>query len=209
MGGTDHDQPAVLADVEGPERVARLAARAEAAVVFDRDRIPVIKTGETSAAATLTRARLEELLRAALMLSDEHASHVWVEGDSELAIHADRTRVALAPGILLVGIAVECDQTGPAEVTIPFALGSKELAAGLVMSAPRRPDGPVVIVERWGSLLVAATYRAVLDVLTASAATAGVDSDGNALIPGAVTTDAEGLTVIPQARHAIDRRRLL
>ena len=120
MGGTDHDQPAVLADVEGPERVARLAARAEAAVVFDRDRIPVIKTGETSAAATLTRARLEELLRAALMLSDEHASHVWVEGDSELAIHADRTRVALAPGILLVGIAVECDQTGPAEVTFPF-----------------------------------------------------------------------------------------
>ena len=177
--------------------------------MFRGDRVPVIDAGGTSAVVTLTRPRLEELLRSALALSDDTASHVWLEGDSELVLHAGRARVALAPGIVLVGIAVECDETGPAEVTVPFALGSKELAAGLVMSAPRRPDGPLVVVERWGSVIVAAAYRALLDVLTATAAAAGVDRDGDALIPGAVISDGRRLTITPQARHAIDRGRLL
>lgn len=148
-------------------------------------------------------------MRAALALSDAVPSHVWVEADSELALHAARTRVALSPGILLVGIAVECDQSGPGEVTVPFALGSPELAAGLVMSAPQRPDGPAVVVERWGAVLVAAAYRALLDIVTAVAAAAGVDRDGRPLIPGAVTADARRLTITPQARHGIDRGRLL
>lgn len=132
-----------------------------------------------------------------------------MDGDSELAVHAARARVALLPGTLLLGIRVECDQTGPAEVTVPFALGSGDLAAGMVMSAPRRPDGPAAVVDGWGPVLVAAAYRAVLDVVTAAAASAGVDRDGAALIPGAVTTDGKTLAILPQARHAIDRGRLL
>jgi hypothetical protein len=190
-------------------RLAHLAPRVEVAAVLAGPRVPIVDTGQTAQLVRLSRPRLEELLRAALALSEETPSYVWVEGDSELAVHAGRTRVALAPGTLLVAIRVECDQTGSVEVTVPFALGSEELAAGMVMSTPRRPAGPATVVDRWGAVLVAAAYRAVLDVLTAAAAVAGVDRDGQALIPGAAITDGRTLTVVPQARHAIDRGRLL
>jgi hypothetical protein len=72
-----------------------------------------VESGDTASRVTLSRPRLEELLRHALALSDQTPSYVWVDGDSELAVHAARARVALLPGTLLLGIRVECDQTGP------------------------------------------------------------------------------------------------
>jgi hypothetical protein len=200
----------VLPDAEdGPARVGRLSLRARESVVFEGPQVRVVTSGETAKRVTLNRPRLEELLRSALALSEQTPSYVWADGDSELVVHATRTRVALIPGTVLLGIPVECDQTGPAEVAVPFAIGRPDFPAGMVMSAPRRPDGPPAIVERWGAIVVAAAYRALLDVITAAAATAGVDRDGNALIPGAVTADERTLVVTPQARHAIDRGRLL
>ena len=215
-------------DVAGPERLERLvplvhavrassggelsgAARASAAEAnrFPSGEILVVPTGEIADDLTLSRADIESLLRAALAVSDDTPSVVWVRGDSELAVHTGRTRVAIGPGTLVVGVPVECDQTGPAEVAVPFALGSKSLNAGLLMAAPARPDGPPLLVEQWGAVLVAAVYRAVLDIVSATAATAGVDTDGTALLPGAVSSDGERLSVIPQARHAIDRQQLL
>lgn len=214
-------------DIAGPERLARLipivhevrapsgAARATGARAaaearrFESGEILVLPTGEIADDLTLSRGSVEALLRAALAVSDDTPSVVWVRGDSELAVHAARTRVALGPGTLVVGVPVECDQTGPAEVAVPFALGSRNLKAGLLMAAPRRPDGPPLLVEQWGAVLIAAVYRALLDVVSAAAATAGVDTDGTALLPGAVSSDGERLTVVPQARHAIDRKQLL
>lgn len=187
----------------------RLATRIADLGVFEGARVRVVESGDAATRVSLSRPQLEALLRDALALSDHTPSYVWVDADSELAVHAARARVALLPGTLLLGLRLECDQTGPAEVTIPFALGRADLAAGMVMSTPRRPDGPAAIVDRWGPVLVAAAYRAVLDVVTAAAASAGVDRDGAALIPGAVTTDGKTLVVLPQARHAIDRGRLL
>jgi hypothetical protein len=189
--------------------VDRLTPRAADAAVFEGARVRVVESGDTATRVSLSRPRLEALIRDALALSDHTPSYVWVDGDSELAVDAAHARVALLPGTLLLGIRVECDQTGPAEVTVPFALGRGDLAAGMVMSAPRRPDGPAAVVDRWGPVLVAAAYRAVLDVVTAAAASAGVDRDGAALIPGAVTTDGRAFVILPQARHAIDRGRLL
>ena len=55
--------------------------------MFRGDRVPVIDAGGTSAVVTLTRPRLEELLRSALALSDDTASHVWlstVAGSTDL-----------------------------------------------------------------------------------------------------------------------------
>ena len=169
----------------------------------------VLDTGETAPPVRLARAALETSLRQALALADDTPSYVWVDGDSELAVHAARTRVALSPGTLLLGLTVECDQTGRAEVTVPFALGSRDTDAGLVMATASRPYGDVGLVERWGDVLVAAAYRALLDVVTAAAASIGVDADGTYLLPGAVSTEGKALTIVPQARHAIDRGRLL
>ncbi len=180
-----------------------------AAVVFPSGRVPVLTSGGTAKTLGLSRPRLEELVRAALAVSDRTPSVVWVRGDSELAVHADRTRVALGKGTLVVGVRVECDQTGPAEVAVPFALGSDDLRSGLVMAVPARADGPPLVVEQWGAVIVAAVYRALLDVMSAVAASAGIDRDGMPLIPGAVSTDGATLTVVPQARHAVDRGRLL
>lgn len=228
------DDVAVLDDVDGPERLERLApltrdmlarpartgargsaARTPAAApdrlpgdVFEQRRILVVDPGAVTPDISLTRPRLEELLRAGLGLA-EHRSVVWVRGDSELAVHADRTRVALGPGTLVVGVRVECDQTGPAEIAVAFALGSPDLAAGMVLATPARPDGPPLLVEQWGAVVVAAVYRALLDVVSAVAATAGVDRDGTPLLPGAIASNGTSLSVIPQARHAIDRRQLM
>jgi hypothetical protein len=200
----------VLPDVaEGTERLKRLAPFALSATVLDGPRVRVVDVGDTTPRVSLTPERLQELMRMALAPDDKKPTYVWVDGDSELALHAASTRVALLPGALLVGIRVECDQTGPVEVTVPFAIGQKDVAAGMVMSAPSRADGPATVVDRWGPVLVAAAYRAVLDVVAAGAATAGVDRDGRPLIPGAMTTDGETLSIVPQARHAIDRGRLL
>lgn len=200
----------VLPDVsDGRERVERLAPHARAATVLEGPRVRIVNVGETAPRVSLKRTRLEELVRAALALSEKTPSYVWVDGDSELVLHTSRVRVALSVGVVILGIRVECDQTGPSEVTIAFAVGRQDLAAGMLMSAPSRPDGPAAVVDRWGAVLVAAAYRAVVDVITAAAATAGVDRDGRALIPGAVTTDGNSLFVVPQARHAIDRGRLL
>lgn len=170
--------------------------------------VAVLPAGGTAKELTLTRPRLEELLRAALAMADGTRSVVWVRGDSEIAVHTSRARVALGPGALVVGVRVETDQTGPAEISVPLALGSPALAAGLVMAAPTRPDGLPLLVEQWGEVVVAAVYRALLDVVTAAAATAGVDADGRPLLPGAVSSDGEMLRIVPQARHPIDRRPL-
>jgi hypothetical protein len=171
--------------------------------------VRVVNVGDTTPQVSLAPDRLQALVRTALALDDKTPAYVWVDGDSELALHADQSRVALVPGAIIVGLAVECDQTGAAEVTVPFAVGAKGVDAGMVMSAPGRPDGPPTVVDRWGAVLLAAAYRAVLDVVTAAAATAGVDRDGQPLIPGAMTTDGKTLAITPQARHAIDRGRLL
>lgn len=204
-----------LADVDVAARVHRLTPLATTALrrsrpfqIFAPGDIPVIESSGITTDLTLTRPRLEELLRAALALSDDSPSVVWVRGDSELAVHAGRARVALGQGMLVVGVPVETDQTGPAEITVPLALGSSTLAAGLVMATPVRPDGPALLVEQWGDVIVAAVHRALLDLLTASTAAVGIDEDGQSLLPGAVATDGDTLVITPQARHAIDRRRL-
>lgn len=224
-------------DVDGPERLDRLVPLARAALApkagglgrakrrgrrADAEPLDevalanlsalrpvlVVRPGAVAKQISLSRPKLEQLLRAALAVGD-HPSVVWVRGDSELAVHTAGLRVALARGLLVVGVRVECDQTGPAEVTVPFALGSRELAAGMVMATPARPDGPALLVEQWGAVVAAAVYRAVLDVATAAAATVGLDRDRKPLLPGAVSTDGKVLTIIPQARHAIDRQQLL
>lgn len=211
---TSPGQHDVLDDLDGPQRVARLlphagqrTARTRGALLGE-PRVDVLAAGAVGKPLSLGVKALTALLRRALAVSDAAPSVVWVRGDDELAVHSATLRVALGSGSVVVGVGVECDETGPVEVVVPFALGSPELQAGLLMASPARPDGPALVVAEWGGVLVAAVYRALLDVVTAVAATAGVDEDGAPLLPGAVACDGRALTVIPQARHAIDRRAL-
>jgi hypothetical protein len=130
---------------------------------------------------------------------------VWVDGDRELFVLVTEVQVALAPGVVAVTIPVQCDQTGPTRVHVSFAVGSPERPLGMVAATEERPRGPRAVVDVWGDALVAFAWQVVLDVAAGTAAHAGQDTLGAFLLPAAVATTAEGLTVLPQARHGFDQ----
>ncbi len=129
---------------------------------------------------------------------------IWYDHDSEVLVHLDRTVVKLDDGLVLVALTLETDQTGAGQLTVPLSIGSAQQAAGLVAVTESRPRGPVALVDRWGDATIAAAWRALLDAVHALALQAGVDTSGARLVPGAVTCDGTTLSVVPQARHAID-----
>jgi len=138
--------------------------------------------------------------------ADDRSAAVWVDGDNELVIRPNKLRVAFDAGYALIGIAVFTEQTGEAEVVVPFALGDPKQPFGLVVATEPLPRGPALIVETWGDQLIAAAWDALLEVATATAAAAGIDDGHEPLLPAAVMADKLGLRVTPQARHGFDRR---
>jgi hypothetical protein len=129
---------------------------------------------------------------------------IWYDHDSEVLVHLDRTVVELDDGLVLVALTLETDQTGVGQLAVPLSIGSAQLAAGLVVVTESRPRGPAALVDRWGDAAVAAAWRALLDAVHSLALPAGVDTSGARLIPGAISCDGKSLSVVPQARHAID-----
>jgi hypothetical protein len=164
-----------------------------------------IEPSTLAPAITLKGEELEGLVRAALAGADGDPAVVLVDGDSELVVHLQRTRLAVRVGLVLVGLTVECDQTGRVEVVVPFAVGVPDRPAGLVAVTETRPRGPDVIVRRWGDALTALAWRALLDVATGISRHAGADLDAAPLVPGALLAEDGALAVVPQARHSFDR----
>ena len=105
---------------------------------------------------------------------------------------------------MLVALTLEIDQTGAGQLTVPLSIGSAQLAAGLVAVTESRPCGSAALVDRWGDATIAAAWRALLDAVHSLALQAGVDTSGARLVPGAVSCDGTTLSVVPQARHAVD-----
>jgi hypothetical protein len=129
---------------------------------------------------------------------------IWYDHDSEALVHLDRTVVRLDDGLVLVALTLQTDQTGAGQLTVPLSVGSAQLPAGLVTVTESRPRGPAALADRWGGAAVAAAWRALLDTAHSLALQAGVDTSGARLVPGAVSCDGKTLSVLPQARHAID-----
>jgi hypothetical protein len=92
-------------------------------------------------------------------------------------------------------------------IEVPFAVGSKDLPAGLVFATEERPRGPEVIVDAWSEALIAFAWRLMLTVAIRIAAQSGVDEDGAGLVPIALTAARESLSLTPMARHTFDRVR--
>jgi hypothetical protein len=130
---------------------------------------------------------------------------VWQEADAEVVVHLDRTRVRVTDGLVLVGLTLECDQTGLAEVVVPFAVGTDEHPAGLVAATEAKPRGPAVLVDRWGEAIVATAWGALVEAATAVAGERGSDLDGAPLRAGALVAQAGRIAVVPQARHPFER----
>jgi hypothetical protein len=128
-----------------------------------------------------------------------------VDGDNELLVRPSKMRVVFRAGFVLVGIAVHTEQSGDAEVVVPFAVGARDQPLGLIVSTEAIPRGPAEIVEPWNEQLIAAAWDALLRVAASAAAAAGVDEDHLPLLPIAFVADDNGLTVTPQARHRFDQ----
>jgi hypothetical protein len=149
---------------------------------------------------------LERLVRAALSTADADDGVILLaDGESELIVDPARTRTLTAEGVVLVVLGVECDQTGPVEVTVPFAAGTENATTGMVLATEQVPRGPEILIRRWGPALVALAWEALLSVTAGLTRHAGTDLDTAPLIPGALLATRSGITVVPQARHETDR----
>lgn len=125
---------------------------------------------------------------------------VWVEGDSELAVEIGGVGVQLGSGRVDMTLPVRCDQTGPAEVIVTFAVGEPERPAGIYASTPRRPTGPQLVVDTWGEVLVAFAWKTLLTLVAQLAGAQGKDGRGNVLVPAELSATREGLTILPMGR---------
>jgi hypothetical protein len=170
-----------------------------------------VPPGGTAPPVSVPSATVEQLTTAALgaayVAADKAplAQVVWSDADGEVLVHVDRTQVAMFPGLVLVALTLETDETGAGQIVVPFAVGGPDSPAGLVVVTESRPRGPVALVDRWGQAATAAAWQALLDVAHGLALQSGVDADGARLIPGALSTDGATLSVTPQARHPADR----
>lgn len=166
--------------------------------------------GTVVGAVSVTGAELQQLLIKSLGApyaatdASPPPQVIWYDHDSEVLVHLDRTVVRLGDGLVLVALTLETDQTGAGQLTVPLSIGSAQLAAGLVTVTESRPRGPVALVDRWGDAATAAAWRALLGAVHSLALQAGVDTSGARLVPGAVSCDGTTLSVVPQARHAVD-----
>jgi hypothetical protein len=145
-------------------------------------------------------------LLAAAAVEDNPGTQIWTSGGSELLVQTGKIRVSLDDGLVVIGVPVSCDQVASVVIQIPFATGSKDSPAGMIAATEDRPRGPAAIVDFWGEALIAFAWRIFLTATTRAAAAGGVDRDGVPLVPAAITVAKDGVSLLPMARHAFDRR---
>lgn len=132
---------------------------------------------------------------------------LWQEGADALLVQIARCRVELGEGEVAVTFPVRCDQLPDffGVVRVLFAVGTAKRPTGLLAATSSRPEGPPIVVQRWGEALTALAWQALLDLARGVAVHAGRDGDGAGLVPVALAASPDGLVVLPQARHPIDR----
>ena len=163
-----------------------------------------IGAGKPGPSIPIDRASLQRLFTAA---ASPQPQEIWSRDDSDLLVHVGRTTLTLGEGLVLVRVPVMSVETGATMVEVPFAVGSKERPAGMVVATEDHPRGDERLMPLWGESLTAFAWQALLRVAAQIAANAGVDEDGNGLIPIAMTASSDGLVVQTLARHAFDRVR--
>lgn len=166
---------------------------------------PKPKPGGLSDPVVVKTGELQQLVRAALQGEAGEGPVLLVDGESELLVDPDRARVLTGEGVVVVVLRVECDQTGAVEVTVPFAAGTQDATAGMILATEQAPRGHPAVTGRWGQALVAVAWEALLSVTAGLTRHVGTDLDAAPLIPGALLAARDGITVLPQARHEADR----
>jgi hypothetical protein len=196
-----------LADGGGvPPAFRRFVERERVAERFAAPRAP-LATGTVMeplqvAAGDLSGLAVEAAKQAAGFFRPTRREEVvWVDGERELAVGIAAVQVETSDGVVIVTIPVRCDQTGETRVHVTFSVGQPGRPSGLYAATQRRPRGPALVVDTWGDAIVAFAWHVLLGLATGVAGAAGKDARGNRLIPVEIEATAEGLVVVPMARH--------
>jgi hypothetical protein len=163
------------------------------------------KAGEVADPVPIEEGNLERLVRAALIRKKGAERILWRNRGGEVLVHLDRTRLRVMDGFLLVALTLETAETGPQELTVPFALGTEKRLSGMLAVSERRPRGHLALVETWGEGVIATAWRAVLEVADVVSALLGSDERGRPLRAGALVAQPGVLAVVPQAMHLYER----
>lgn len=150
----------------------------------------------------LDRIGAERLLRRAIHRaaggSGLEGDLLWQEGGDALLLHLGRVRLATADRLAVVGVPIYSDQSGEAEVVIPFVTNAAADPVGLTAATESVPRGPRVVVDRFGEALVAVAWAGLVEMSAAWAAAAGARATGTALAPAGLAATRKGLTIVVQ-----------
>lgn len=163
---------------------------------------PSLPPSALGQAHRFSRQTLEQVLRSAVALHAHggeatSTSVVWRDAGDELLVTPAKARIATAEGLVFIGLAVFCEESGQAEATVIFACNPAKSPLGIMLVAEGTPRGPRVVVERWAGPLVACAYGALLESLSALVQGA----PGEALVLAGFGADPEGVVVVMQRDH--------
>jgi hypothetical protein len=196
---------AVPKGADGLEFVAGLALERLRAELPEALPLTPVPTGRKGAGLPVTSAGLTTLLRLAAVRRSEGAeSVVWDNGVNQLMVEASKLRAVLTEGMVRVAVPVECDQVRTT-MEIPFAVGSAERAAGLIVATADRPAGDPLIAGIWGEALIAFAYGVLLDIADSLAGASGRDEKNGRLVPRGFVARRGQLVVESQARFLYER----
>lgn len=200
------------AELAKPNLGTNLGAVANGALAGLRDEVPdlfpdkPLSVGDIGPALPLRGETLERLSRLAagsiaFPAADDPAETeaiLWDDGTSELLVFPGKVRTTTTDRILTVIMPVVTD-AGETEMTIPFAIGSKDRVAGLLAAAPDRPRGDPLIAEVWGEALIAFAYKMILEIADKIAGASGRDAANNRLVAQSLSLEDGALVIQPQA----------
>jgi hypothetical protein len=127
---------------------------------------------------------------------------VWTLGNDELHVLLDKTRLSCGPGIITIGLTVQCEEArGPQRMDVGFAVGRPDRPTGLIMSTFDRVQGNLAIANTWSESLTAFAWEAVVTMAEELSGGMGKDSRGRALVPGSIAADKGAIFIDPMARH--------
>lgn len=118
---------------------------------------------------------------------------VWTHGDSEAVFHTDKLRLSFLPGLVLIEVTLETDQTGVSVLVVAFSLGKSPADATLNAVTEELPRGDPLLAARWGEIVQNELWDGLLNV--------GQDYQrqrrGDAsLVVGGLYTDGQSLSFI-------------
>jgi hypothetical protein len=158
----------------------------------------------------LVRVDSERLFRLALAKAcgstDKGAKSVlWRDGDDEVVLEVSGARIATTDRLIVTSIPVFTDQSGAAEVVVPFVTSAADDAEGLIAATEVHPRGPAAIIDIFGEALVAVAWSALVETAAAWAHAAGEQAIGVGLAPAGLSATRSALRVRAQVRISRDQ----